>query len=254
MNTCTINTCTVATATLVLAMALAPFAGAKAAELKALVGGSMTESMKELGPRFERATGHRLTFQFAGTPDLIRQATSGAPFDLGVVPVDVMKDAAARAKFAETTNIAHVGYGVAYRTGASKPDVSTPDALKQALLKAQSITLYPESAAGAYVMKVFDRLGIGEAMKAKIKPQSPGQIASAVAKGDAELAVFLTNLLAAPGVELAGLLPADLQQDLVFVGAVSAESKQADAAKAFLAYLKTPEAIAVFKSKGVTPG
>ena len=128
------------------------------------------------------------------------------------------------------------------------------NALKQTLLKAQSITLYPESAVGAYVMKVFDRLGIGEAMKAKIRPQPPGQIASAVAKGDAELAVFLTNLLAAPGVEIAGPFPGDLQQDLVFVGAVSADSTQADVAKAFLTYLKTPEAIAVFKSKGVTPG
>jgi molybdate transport system substrate-binding protein len=248
------NSSTITPATLILAMALTPFTGAKATELKALAGGSMTESMKELGPRFERATGHKLTFQFAGTPDLIKQATSGAPFDLGVVPVDVMKDAAARAKFAETTNIAHVGYGVAYRAGAARPDVSTPDALKQALLKAQSITLYPESAAGAYVMKVFDRLDIGEAMKAKIKPHSTGQIASAVAKGDAELAVFLTNLLVAPGVELAGPFPGDLQQELVLVGAVSADSTQADAAKAFLAYLKTPDAIAVFKSKGVTPG
>jgi molybdate transport system substrate-binding protein len=248
------NNSTITIATLVLAMALVPFAGAKAAELKALVGGSMTDSMKELGPRFERATGHKLTFQFAGTPDLIKQATSGAPFDLGVVPVDVMKDAAARARFAETTNISRVGYGVAYRAGAAKPDVSTPEALKQALLKAQSVTLYPESAAGAYVMSVFDRLGIGEAMKPKIKPQPPGQIASAVAKGDAELAVFLTNLLAEPGVELAGPFPDSLQKDLVFVGAVSADSAQADAAKAFLAFLKTPEAIAVFRSKGVTPG
>lgn len=67
------NNSTVTTATLVLAMALAPFAGAKAAELKALVGGSMTDSMKELAPRFEHATGHKLTFQFAGTPDLIKQ-------------------------------------------------------------------------------------------------------------------------------------------------------------------------------------
>jgi molybdate transport system substrate-binding protein len=248
------NDCTITTATLVLAMALAPFAGAKAAKLKALVGGSMMDSMKELGPRFERATGHRLNLQFGGTPDLIKQATSGVPFDLGVVPIDLMKDAAARAKSAETVNIARVGYGVAYQARAAKPDVSTPDALKRSLLKAQSIALYPESAAGAYVVKVFDRLGISEVMQAKIKPQSPGQIASAVAKGDAELAVFLTNMLAAQGVELAGPLPGDLQQDLVFVGAVSADSTQADAARAFLTYLKTPEAIAVFKSKGVTPG
>jgi molybdate transport system substrate-binding protein len=241
-------------AVLGLALSLSPLAALHAADLTALVGGSMTESMKEIGPRFERATRHKLTFQFAGTPELIKQATSGTPFDLGVVPVDVMKDAAARAKFAATTNIAHVGYGVAYRAGAAKPDVSTPDALKQALLKAQSITLYPESASGAYVMKVLDQLGIGEVIKAKIKPRPPGQIASAVANGDAELAVSLTSLLTAPGVELAGPFPGDLQQDLVFVGAISADSPKADAAKAFLAYLKTPEATAVFKSKGVTPG
>jgi molybdate transport system substrate-binding protein len=90
-------------------------------------------------------------------------------------------------------------------------------------------------------------------MKAKTKPEPPGQIAAAVAKGDVELAVFLTNLLIAPGVELAGPFPAELQNDLVFVGAVAADSKEGDASKAFIAYLKTPAAAAVFKAKGVTP-
>ena len=89
----------------------------KAAELKVLAGGSMTASMRDLGPLFEKATGHKLVFQFAGTPDLIKQATSGAPFDLGVVPVDVMKDAAAKAKFGAAADVARVGYGVAIRAG-----------------------------------------------------------------------------------------------------------------------------------------
>jgi len=226
-----------------------------AAELKVLAGGSMTASLKELGPKFEAVSGHKLTIHFDSTPNLIKLATA-EPFDLGVVPADVFKDAAARAKFAGApANIARVGYGVAFRTGAPKPDVSTPDALKQTLLKAQSIATLPESAAGAYVLKVFDRLGIADAVKAKIKVQtSTGAIPQAVASGDAELGVFLTNVLIAPGVELAGPFPGDLQQELVFVGAVAADSKDAAAAKAFLDYLKTPEAVSVFKAKGVTAG
>ena len=247
------HTVSMTTVLLTLAMALAP--AARAAELTVLAGGSMTAILKDLGPRFEQATGHKLTIQFAGTPDLIKQATSGAPFDAGVVPIEVMKDTAARAKFGPTVDVARVGYGVAVRAGAAKPDVGTPDALKATLLKAQSITLYPESAAGAFVLKTFERLGIGAEMKAKLKAQAgPGDIPKAVASGDAELGVFLTNVLAGPGVELAGPFPAELQNDLVFVGAVATDSPNADAAKALIDYLKSPEAAAVIKAKGMTPG
>ena len=238
-----------------LAIAVAPAASVRAAELKVLAGGSITASLKELGPMFEKATGHRLDIAFAATPDLIRMATSG-PFDLGVVPTDVMKNEAARAKFAGTpVNVTRVGFGVAVRTGAPKPDLSTPDALKAALLHAQSVTFIPESAAGAYILKVFERLGIADAMKAKIKAQTvPAKIPEAVANGEAELGVFLTNVLIGPGVELAGSFPGDLQQDFILVGAIAAESKEPAAAKAFLDYLKTPDAAAVFRAKGVSPG
>jgi molybdate transport system substrate-binding protein len=248
---------TITASLLGLGLVLSPIASTQAAELKVLAGGSMTVSLNELKPRFEQATGNKLTIVFDSTPNLIKAATSGAPFDLGVVPVDVMKDAAARARFASgpTIDIARVGYGVAFRTGAAKPDVSTPDALKQTLLKSQSIATIPESAAGAYVLQVFGRLGIADAMKAKIKPQTAtGQIPQAVAKGDAELGIFLTNVLIAPGVELAGPFPAELQNELVFTAAVAADSKEAAAAKAFIDYLKTPEATAAMKAKGVTPG
>jgi molybdate transport system substrate-binding protein len=236
-----------------LAMAVAP--AATAAELKVLAGGSMTASLKELAPAFERLTGHKLEMHFAATPELIKMATS-APFDLGVVPVDVMKNDAARAKFAPgpTTDIAHIGFGVAVRAGAARPDVSTPDALKAALLNATSVTFLPESAAGAHVLRVFERLGIADAMKAKTKAQTvPAAIAQAVASGEAELGVFLTNVLIAPGVALAGPFPGDLQLDFVLTGAVAADSRHPDAARAFLDFLRTPEAAAVFRAKGVTP-
>jgi molybdate transport system substrate-binding protein len=240
-----------------LAIALSPIAGAHAAELKVLAGGSMTASLGELGPQFERASGHKVAIHFDSTPNLIKAATSGAPFDLGVVPVDVMKDAAARDRFVAgpTIDIARVGYGIAVRAGARKPDIGTPEALKRALLEAQSITFLPDSAAGAYVLQVFERLGIGAAMKAKTKPQTnTGAIAQAVARGDAEVGVFLTNVLIAPGVEVVGSFPAELQQDLVFTAAVAADTKEGAAAKAFIDYLMTPEAAAVIKAKGMTPG
>ena len=228
----------------------------KGAAVKILAGGSMTACLKEFAPRFEAATGHRLDIAFAGTPDLIKQATSGTPFDAGVVPVDVMKNEGARAKFAAApVTIARVGYGVAVKAGAPKPDVSTPHKFKAAMLAARSITLYPESAAGAFVMKTFETLGIADAMKAKLKAQStPTGIAPAVATGEAEYGVFLTNVLMAPGVEPVGPFPGDLQNELVFVGAVAADTKNAAAAQAFLDYLRTPEAAAVFKAKGMTPG
>ena len=235
--------------------AMAPIASARASELKVLAGGSMTASLKELGPRFEKATGHKLEITFAATPELIKMATS-APFDLGVVPVDVVKDDGARAKFAGTPqNIARVGYGVAVKAGAPKPDVSTPESLKATLLKAQSIAVFPSSAAGAYVQKTFERLGIAEQIKDKSKVQTAARRDPASGRQRRGRARRVSHqCVARPGVELAGPFPGDLQNELVFVGGVAADSKDAAAAKAFLDYLKTPEATAVFKAKGVTPG
>jgi molybdate transport system substrate-binding protein len=197
-----------------LALVLPPMASLQAAELRVLAGGSMTAVLNELAPQFEHASGHKLVIHFDSTPNLIKLATSGEPFDLGVVPIDVFKDAAAKARFAPPhIDIAHVGYGVAVR------------------------------------------LGIGEMMNAKTKVQTTtGQIAQAVAKGDAELGVFLVNVLMAPGVEIAGLFPAELQQELVFTAATATDTKQADAARAFIDYLTSPAAAAVIKNMGLSPG
>jgi molybdate transport system substrate-binding protein len=248
---------TAAASMLSLAIVMSPMTNVQAAELKILAGGSTAGWLNELRPQFELASGHKLVIHFDSTPNLIKQAISGAPLDLAVVPVDVFKDVAAKARFVPgpTIDIARVGYGVIVRAGAPKPDVSTPDALKQTLLDAPSIAFVPESAAGAYVLKTFDRLGISEAIKAKTKPQTaPAQIAPAVAKGEAELGVFLVNVLIAPGVELAGSFPAELQQELVFSAAVAADSNDAEAAKAFITFLTTPAAAAVIKAKGMNPG
>ena len=230
---------------------------ATAAELRVLAGGAMTAVWAGLKPKFEQTSGHKLDIFYGTTPNLIKEATSGKPFDVGVVPVEVMSDAGARSHFAAgpTLDIARVGLGVAVRAGAPKPNISTPDAFKAALLKAELVASIPESATGYSIAKVFERLGITEPMKAKMKAQpTPAQVVAVVANGEAELALFLMNVLTVPGLDVVGPFPADLQQNVVFTAALGAGTKEAAAAKALVDYLKTPDAISVIKSKGMTPG
>ena len=228
----------------------------KASELQLIAGGSLAGLFKQLGPQFEQASGHTLSIHFDSTPNIISRINAGTPFDVVVVPADVFKDATAKSHLADPTiNIARVGFGVIVRQGAPKPDLSTSDSFKKALLAASSVASVPASAAGAYITKVYERLGIAEEMKAKTKVQAaPTAIATAVAKGEAELGVFLTNVFNAPGIELAGSFPADLQQELVFPAAVASAAKEAAAAKQLIDFLKTPAAASAIKAAGMTPG
>jgi molybdate transport system substrate-binding protein len=241
---------------IVLGLVMTTMTPVKASELKLIAGGSLAGLFKQLGPQFENASGHTLSIHFDSTPNIISRINAGTPFDAVVVPADVFKDAAAKSHLAEpAVNVARVGYGVIVRAGAPKPDLSTPDAFKKALLAASSVASVPASAAGAYIAKVYERLGIAEEMKAKTKVQAlPTTIAPAVANGEAELGIFLTNVFNAPGTELAGPFPADLQQELPFTAAVATDAKEAAVAKALIDYLKTPDATAAIKAAGMIPG
>jgi molybdate transport system substrate-binding protein len=247
---------TAAAALLGLALAAAPLAASRAAELQLLAGGGMT-AMKDLAQQFETATGHTLVIRYGTTPELIKLATTGGPFDLAVVPREVFRDDAAKAKFVPgpTIDIARVGLGVAVRAGAPKPDIATPEALKAALTKAQSIATIPASAGGAQVLKLFERLGLAEVLKAKTRALAgPPDLVKAMAAGEAELGIFLINVLTAPGLDVVGPVPAELNQEVVFTAAVAADAKQAEAAKAFIAFLQAPAAQATIRAKGMTPG
>jgi molybdate transport system substrate-binding protein len=238
-----------------LGLMMATMTASSASELKLIAGGSLAPLFKALGPQFEKTSGHTLAIHFDSTPNIISRINTGTPFDAVVVPLDVFKDTTAKSHLTEATNIARVGYGVIVRAGAAKPDLSTADTFKKALLAASSVSSTPSSAAGSYIAKVYERLGIADEMKAKTRAEAlPTAIAPAVAKGDAELGIFLTNVFNAPGIELAGPFPADLQQELVFPAAVATDAKEPAAAKALIDFLKTPAAIAAIKAAGMTPG
>src|SRR5579871_672666 len=224
-------------------------------ELKVLAGGSLRSLLSELAPQFEKATGHKLAVHFDTTPNLIKAATTGEPFDVGVVPIDVFYDEAAKIHFAPPVEFARVGYGVAVRSGAPRPDISTPEAFKKTLLDAKTITFLPASAAGSYILRLFERLGIDEAMRAKTVAQDqPTGIVPAVVNGEAELAVFVNNVLTAPGIDIVGPFPAKYQQELVFPAALAVNTRQKEAAKAFVDFIMSPAARVVVKAKGMTPG
>lgn len=237
-------------------LVLSSASAVRAAELHIIAGAGIAAPLKEIVAQFESASGHKTVIRYGTTPELIKMATT-SPFDLGVVPTDVLKDPAARAQFApeQTPDVARVGIAVAVRAGAPKPDISTPDAFKQTLLKADSVASIPASATGTRLAAIYERLGIGEAMKAKTKAQpGPQQIIEAVDKGDAQLAVFLVNTLTDPRLDVVGPLPAEIQQEVVYATGVAAKSKEAEAAKAFVTYLRSPAAAAVIKAKGMNPG
>ena len=238
-------------------LGLASASAVQAAELRVIAGGGIAAALNEIAALFERASGHRVVIRYGTAPELIKMAASGVPFDLGVVPQDVWTDAAARTQLAPgpTPDVARVGIGVAVRSGAPKPDISTAAALKQTLLKAQSIASIPASATGAQLAGIYERLGITDEMKVKTKAQpAPKQVVEAVAGGEAELAVFGLNVLIDPRLDIVGPFPPEVQREVVYAAGFASNSKEPDAAKAFLAYLMSPPAIAVIKAKGMNPG
>jgi molybdate transport system substrate-binding protein len=238
-------------------IALTPNDDARAAELKLLVTNGTRSIVDELGPQFERTTGHKLLIKYEGSPFLQKAIESGESFDVALLTVSSMDTIAKVGKIdaATRTNVARSGIGIAMRTGGQKPDISTTEAFKRAMLGAKSIAYVTVGASGRHFIAVCERLGIAEEVKAKGKTRPSGNVAELVAKGEAELAIQqISELLSVAGTELVGPLPPELQLMTTFTAAVGAQSTAPDAAKAFMKFIGTPEALAVIKAKGMEPG
>ena len=235
---------------------------AEAAELKVLSGLPMKAVMEDLGPKFERATGHKLALTFATVGGVVKSVQEGETADVVILRQTIdsfVKDGKAAAD--NVTVIARSGIGVAVRKGAPKPDISSPEALKRTLLAAKSITYGNPAdggASGIDLAKVFDRLGIANEMKPKtVFPPSPGgglAVGGLVAKGEAEIGMHqIQDLIQVAGIDIVGPLPGDLQATIVFAAAVMADARDAEVSKRLVDFLRTPEAAAVIKAKGMEP-
>jgi molybdate transport system substrate-binding protein len=228
---------------------------ATGAEITVWTTRAIATVLAEIGGEFERATGHRLIITTDLPPAFLRRAQAGEPFDLvitGSAPIDEwIRDGRIVAK--TRVEIARSGIGVEVRAGTPKPDISTVDAFKRALLNAKSIA-YLKVGSGLYLEAVLERLGISKAVASKVIRPDADIVSELVAKGDVELGiVVITQILTTPGVELVGPLPSEIQSYVTFVAAVSSQSKAPDAANELIAFLRGPRAAAVITSQGMEP-
>ena len=233
---------------------------AHAAEIKVLNALGFKDVMDDLGPKFERATGHKLTIKFGTMGGIVKMVQDGEPADVVIIPRQGIDDLAKAGKTAAAavTAIASSGIVIVVLKGARKPDISSPDALKRALLAAKSITYGDPADGGAssiHFVKVLDRLGISSEMKPKtLYAKAGADTGVLVATGKAELGVNQKQVLApVTGIEVAGPLPGDLQSTTVFAAAIMNGAKDAAASKALVNFLRTPEAEKVIKEKGMDP-
>jgi molybdate transport system substrate-binding protein len=237
--------------------AITAFSSAQAAELKVLVAQVVEPPVRELAAQFEKNTGHKLNIEYGFGVDQNKRVQAGEAVDVVIFPNGLFNTAAPQAVLAPnaTTELLRIGQGMAVRKGAPKPEVSTAEALKQTLVKAKSVAMVPTGQTGVATLQVFEKLGIAEEMKAKIKAVKAEEVVPAVAKGEAELAIFLNHyLVGAEGIEYAGPYPGDLQTYIAFSAGVSAKSGNAEAATAFIKFLSAPAAAPVIKKHGMEPG
>ncbi len=240
------------------AILLSGMAGvANAVEITVLSTQATEQAYRELLPQFEKATGHTVKITYTGTLDAKKRIAAGEPFDLLIMASPDIDAFIATGTLAPGSRIdlAKSGVGVGVKAGAAKPDIATTEAFKKALLAAKSIG-YSTGPSGNYVIGLFDRLGIADQIKPKLKQTPTGVFVGTItASGEVEIGIQqVSEMSHFAGVDYVGPLPADIQKMTIFASGIAANAKQPEAAKALVKFTTTPSAAAAFKKRGMEPG
>ncbi|HKA41672.1 MAG TPA: molybdate ABC transporter substrate-binding protein [Burkholderiales bacterium] len=229
---------------------------AQSAEIVVFSTISAKEALIELVPEFERESGHKINITYAGGSGLADRIRDGTRGDLFIGPEEFSDPLIAEGKLlaGSRTAFARSTTGLAVRAGAPRPDISSPEKLKSALLAARSVS-YSTGASGMHFVKVLERLGIADAVAAKrIAPRAGELVGAVVARGEADIGVQqLSELLPVSGIEILDPLPAELQQTIVYGATAFPQATQRQAAQAFVGFLRSETARAVLRKKGLDP-
>ena len=231
-------------------------------EVKVLATTAMKTVFEELAPQFARATGNHVVIELGPSLRLEKELAEGKPADVAIVSRNGMADLEVRGRIAagSAVHIADSTIGVAVAKGAPKPDISTPESFKRAMLAAKSIACSKPvggGQSGVHLAKVFEQLGITDEMQTKSKYGAGGAAGLAglvVLRGEAEIGIQqMAELMAVAGIDVVGPLPRELQSVTPFVAGVTADASAPDAARALIQFLATPAAKRVIAAKGLEP-
>ncbi|HXX06479.1 MAG TPA: molybdate ABC transporter substrate-binding protein [Pseudolabrys sp.] len=233
---------------------------AGAAEIKVFSTSGVKSVLEELIPQFEKQTGNKLDVTWSTAALLTKRVQAGEQADALILIENNVSTLLKEGKIAPGTEtlFAKSIFAVGVKAGTPKPDISTPDALKKTLLDARAISYSDPASGGAsgvYIAKQIERMGITDQLKDKTKFAPAGSFSGALLpSGEADIAIqSKPELLSVPGVEVVGPLPGDMAFTVVYQAGVQSGAANAEAAKALVKFLASPEAQAVFKAKGFDP-
>ena len=234
-------------------------ASASAAELKVLTAGAFKQVVVALVPDFEKQTGDTVVIENDTAGGLKARIQGGAAFDVAVITPAVLKELTTSGKIAtgSNVNVASVGVGVVVKEGAVKPDISSVEAFKAALLGAKSVAYIDPASGGSsgiYIDKLLERLGIADQIRPKAKLKKGGHVADLIVSGEAEIGLHqISEIVPVKGAALVGPLPREIQNTTTYAAGMSASTQNKAAAQTLIQAFSGAEAAAVLKSKGMEP-